>query len=129
MKQRCYDKKTTNYKNYGGRGITICDRWHKFENFLSDMGNPPTNKHQLDRIDNNKEYSPANCKWSTDYEQRRNQRRNVFITYNNKTLILNDWSKIVGIHRYCLYKRIFTRNWPIEKAMTTPSMKPKSKKT
>lgn len=76
MKQRCYNKKNKEYENYGGRGITICDRWVKsYENFLEDMGRKPTPQHSIDRIDVNGNYEPSNCRWATPYEQRMNQRK------------------------------------------------------
>ena len=76
MKQRCYNKETDNYKHYGGRGITVSSSWlSSFSRFHSDMGDRPSNKHSLDRIDNDKGYSVDNCKWSTVTEQRMNRRQ------------------------------------------------------
>lgn len=75
MKGRCYDPRDKRYKDYGGRGIMVCDRWlHNFENFLADMGNRPGPEYSIDRIDVNKNYEPSNCKWSTIAEQRNNRR-------------------------------------------------------
>ena len=75
MKQRCLNIKHHKYKNYGGRGIAVCDHWKEsFANFYKDMGDPPTSSHSIDRIDNNGDYSKDNCKWSTPKEQRANQR-------------------------------------------------------
>src|SRR3990167_8868979 len=94
MKRRCFEptNKTPPYRDYGGRGITVCDRWMKYEYFIADMGRRPTPRHSIDRRDNNGNYSPENCRWATPSEQSRNQRRNVFIEFCGDRLILADWS-------------------------------------
>jgi hypothetical protein len=91
MKRRCKDIKNIYYKNYGGRGITVCDRWEKFENFYSDMGPRPTTKHELDRIDNDQGYSLANCHWVTKKENQENKTRRCiecFAKMNKDGLLL-----------------------------------------
>lgn len=121
MKQRCYYKGHIFYKHYGGRGITVCDRWlgeHGFENFLNDMGNKPTPKHSLERIENNGNYEPGNCKWATVPEQRSNKRNNVRITFMGETLILEEWSRRLKIGSALLGKRI--KAWGVERAFTQP---------
>jgi hypothetical protein len=75
MKRRCHNINYSQYFYYGGRGITVCDRWiNSFENFIADMGEKPSSLHSLDRIDNNGNYEPSNCRWATSSEQRINQR-------------------------------------------------------
>lgn len=80
MKQRCYNPLSSGFKDYGGRGVRVCDEWkHDFNVFISDMGLPPSHTHQLDRINNNLDYSPSNCKWSTRKQQMRNTSRNRLV--------------------------------------------------
>lgn len=93
MQTRCYNKKRSCYRHYGGRGISVCDRWMKFENFLEDMGERPLNM-TLDRIDNNGNYSPENCRWATYSEQSRNKRNNRLIEIEGVTKTLKDWSDL-----------------------------------
>lgn len=96
MKYRCYNKNGDHYHIYGARGIVVCDRWvNSFENFIADMGKKPTSKHSLDRIDNNGNYSPENCRWATDFEQRRNNSRNHWIEYKGKKMVVSDLAEIL----------------------------------
>lgn len=118
MKARCCNPRGTQYAYYGGRGIRVCDRWlHSFKNFLSDMGRRPTPQHSIDRINNDGDYEPGNCRWATRKEQARNQRSNVRLTYNGQTLCLAEWAERLGIHRATLRSRLKT-GWPIEEAVS-----------
>jgi hypothetical protein len=111
MRHRCYDKKDIGFPNYGGRGIRVCQRWrHSFENFLADMGEcPPGNS--LDRIDNDDDYSPSNCRWATPREQANHRRDNVIITFQGRTLTASEWASELGIFVGTIYKRI-RAGWP-----------------
>ena len=99
MLDRCYNANKPGYKDYGGRGISVCDRWkHSFNDFLSDMGLRPSSKHSLDRFPNNDgNYEPSNCRWATKPEQQANTTRNVIISYNGKSMNIKEWSNETGI--------------------------------
>lgn len=111
IKARCYNSNNPAYKNYGGRGIKVCDRWlNSFENFIADMGNRPTKKHSIDRIDNDKGYSPDNCRWATDIQQNRNTRKNRWIEYGDKRMILTDWAKYLNTSVKNVHKMLKRKN-------------------
>lgn len=123
MMDRCRRKKNPYYKNYGGRGIIVCERWLKFENFRDDMlksyqkhfeefGKDTT----LERIDNNGNYCKENCHWVTWREQQQNTRRNINIIFKGRTQTLIQWSRELKINYQTLYNRLFRFNMPIEKA-------------
>jgi len=97
MMSRCNNKDHKSYKNYGARGISVCDRWYDFEKFAEDIVHRPSDQHTIDRIDNNGNYSPDNCKWSTWEEQNNNARGNRPITYKNKTLNLSQWARYLNV--------------------------------
>lgn len=122
MIQRCTNFNHYRYKDYGCRGITVCKRWRKFENFLADMGEVPKG-HQIDRINNNGNYCKLNCRWVTSKQNSRNRRDNCLITYNRKTQCLFTWAEEFNIHWATLRSRIYTLNWPIERALTEPVQK------
>jgi len=118
MIQRCTNPNHKDYHNYGGRGIKVSKRWVKFENFLEDMGEPPTDKHTLDRISNDGNYCKSNCRWATRKEQSRNTRRNRLITYKGKTQCLIEWAEELGIN-YSTLKWRLCNGWSIERAFET----------
>lgn len=118
MVARCTVPSSTRYKNYGGRGIQVCDSWLKFENFLNDMGECPPGM-TLERVDNDGNYCPENCKWAGIIEQANNKRNNVFLEYNGQKLTISQWEKKLGFKRASLWNRI-KAGWPIERALTTP---------
>lgn len=99
MTQRCTYKKCPQYKDYGGRGIKVCNRWLKFENFISDMGLRPSLNHSLDRFPNiNGDYEPNNCRWATRYEQDRGKRSNIWFEINGVKKCQQDWAVELGTH-------------------------------
>ena len=119
MHRRCDSSYVPEYKNYGKRGIIVCERWGDFQNFYDDMGEMPPGL-SLDRIDVNGNYEPSNCRWATWDEQGCNRRTNKFYAFAGETHILSQWAKITGIKRGTLFGRIVVRNWTVEKALTTP---------
>lgn len=119
MIRRCHNPSCNVFHHYGGRGISVCDRWRKsFECFLEDMGMPPKGM-SLDRIDNEAGYSKENCRWATRKQQSRNTRRNRLLTLNGETMCLAEWAERIGVSAKLLGTRIYTHKWPIEKALTT----------
>jgi hypothetical protein len=122
IRQRCLNPNDPGYHRYGGRGITICDRWSVFENFLTDMGPRPSPDHSIDRKDNDGPYSPDNCQWATIRVQTRNRRANVRVTAFGRTQVLKDWAHEVGINYQTISARL-NAGWPIETALTAPRKK------
>jgi hypothetical protein len=120
MLRRCYTPTTNGFEHYGGRGISVCDRWHhSFENFLSDMGFRPSRRHSLDRENNDGNYEPSNCRWATAEQQANNKRSNIYITLNGETLTETQWRKKLGFERGVISYRIKS-GWSPEEALTTP---------
>jgi hypothetical protein len=128
MKGRCLNEKDKGYKNYGRRGITVCNDWLEFENFYNDMNTSyqehcrinGTWKTTLDRIDVDGNYNKDNCRWADWKGQANNRRNNHYITYQNETLTLKQWSEKFNIHYPTLKNRITNLKWEPEKAFTTP---------
>lgn len=120
MKVRCYNPRTPGYKNYGGRGITVCDRWiNSFENFVLDMGEPPSDKYSIERKNNSLGYTPKNCVWATRYEQNNNKRNNRALIYQKERLNITQWCQTLGLNKNTIFARI-RRHWSTKKALSTP---------
>lgn len=116
MKYRCNNPNSTAYSRYGGRGIKVCDRWmESYENFLADMGICP-NDRTLERVDNNKGYSPENCKWATKYEQDRNKRSSIKIEANGAIFNLKDAATMYGLHPSLIKQRAKSRHYQLQEA-------------
>lgn len=125
MTQRCSNSHDIGYTDYGGRGIRVCERWRKFEHFLEDMGEPPPNC-QIDRIDNEGDYEPNNCRWTSPRENSRNRRSNCLITYRGRTQCVAAWAEEIGVPRHILYLRL-RRNWSIERTFAQSIRKTRRK--
>jgi hypothetical protein len=126
MIQRCTNPKEKKWMSYGGRGISVCTRWRtSFMDFLADVGERPSMKHTLDRYPNQDgNYEPGNVRWATIKEQNNNYRRNIRLTYQNRTQNLREWSVEFGINEVTLKQRL-KRGWDMGKALTTPPMESK----
>lgn len=130
MLARCYRVENANYRWYGGAGHYVCQRWrHSFDSFLADMGQAPSRKHTLDRINTLGSYTcgkcdecqekqqPFNCRWATKYVQARNAKNNLWFTHDGRTMILKDWARLLGISYLKLYHRLFRDHLPFEEAI------------
>lgn len=107
MKSRCQNPRYRKFPDYGGRGITICKRWNdSFSAFLADMGPRPSSDHSIDRIDNDGNYEPGNCRWATRSQQAMNRRGKVLYEYNGRSLTMTEWAKELGVPRCSLGNRI-----------------------
>jgi len=119
MKARCYNKNSADYPRWGGRGIAVCDEWrNSFETFYTDMDPRPTPKHTLDRIDNDGNYGPSNCRWATRTIQNRNKGWKSTIEFHGESLTAAQWSRRLGGNRALVSKRL-SRGWAVERALTT----------
>lgn len=117
IKSRCYNPNNPRYIRYGGRGITVCDRWRdSFDNFLADMGGRPKGL-TIERVDNDKGYSLDNCIWATCQEQSLNKSNNIWLTYRGKTLVIAHWAKIRGIGKTTIRERL-RRGLSIQKVLS-----------
>lgn len=120
IKRRTTSYNEQNSKYYIGRGIKMCDRWlNSFENFLDDMGRAPSPKHSIDRINNNGDYTPDNCRWVTHREQMSNTRATKWIEFNGERHTQEEWGRLTGLGGLTILKRL-KRGWSIEDALTRP---------
>lgn len=121
MKSRCQDPKNPKFPHYGGRGIEVCERWQAFENFLADMGECPPD-HSIDRINNDGNYEPGNCRWANMRTQRLNSRQNRILIYNGVSLTVTEWAEKLGVDRNALFARL-REGWTPRRAIETPFTK------
>lgn len=120
LRRRCCDPNNRQYPDYGGRGISVCARWYfSFENFYEDMGPRPSPDHSIERIENNGNYEPGNCKWATRAEQNRNRRNTHFVMLGDERLCLAEAVRVVGLDRSTIRRRL-KRGWDMDRALTTP---------
>lgn len=124
MKNRCYNKNVKAYKNYGDRGIKVCDEWldkkNGFKNFyLWAMNNGYKENLTIDRINNNGNYEPDNSRWATRSEQNHNRKNSIMLTYNGQTKHITEWAKEYNLSRDCLWERLYVLNWNLEKSLLT----------
>ncbi len=118
MRDRCLNTADKRYADYGGRGITICERWDSFRNFLADMGEKPAGL-TLGRKDNDGSYSPENCRWETWRQQQNNRRSNCLKTMEGRTQTVAQWAREFGVPRGRVYQRL-QRGWSTRRALTEP---------
>jgi len=120
MLRRCYNPNDNRYYSHGGRGIIVCDRWkNSYENFLKDVGRAPTSKHSLDRIDNNRNYEPSNCKWSTITEQANNKRNTYMVDVGGIKTPLGILCRYYNAPIELVRGRL-NNGWDVETALTKP---------
>lgn len=122
MIDRCENPNNRAFKNYGGRGISVCDRWRMLENFYADMHATYWPGAEIDRTNNNGNYEPDNCDWVTSARNSDNRRSARLITFNGKTQSLKRWSEESGINYGTLHTRLTKKGWSVERALTTPSI-------
>ncbi len=128
MRDRCNNPNHKQYKNYGGRGIKVCDRWNSFETFIQDVGFAPTVNHSLDRYpDKDGDYTPENVRWATNEEQSKNKRVTVIVVIDGIEKCASDWCKHFGID-YSTYLDRVKKGWSKEDALKTPPQNQNNKK-
>lgn len=120
MIKRCTNPRAKNWGDYGGRGITICDRWRDFRNFLADMGERPSKDHSIDRINNDGNYEPANCRWADRTTQANNKRNNRIVEFDGLRLTVPQWARRFGVSADAIRQRLLAK-WPVNERLFTPS--------
>ena len=129
MIQRCFNSNTPEYKYYGARGITVCERWRDFAAFLEDMGERPSKKYSIDRINVNGNYEPENCRWADERTQHNNTRRNIYYVYNGENKTAAELARIAGIGYDTMRARLSKQGLTPEQAVKLPVKKWGSKKS
>lgn len=119
MLTRCRNRKASDYRSYGGRGIQVCERWLTFAHFLADMGMPPTDNHSIERENNNGNYEPGNCVWLPVVEQAWNRRSSLFLEANGERLTASQWDRRMGYSRGTVAKR-FRHGFSVSDAIFKP---------
>lgn len=117
MRDRCRRQSHPGYELYGGRGITVCARWSSFQNFLADMGRRPSSSHSIDRIDNDGNYEPGNCRWATPKEQASNRSPNRFVEIEGERVTVQEASRRLGLGKNTVAERL-RHGWSVERALT-----------
>lgn len=120
MIDRCRNENNRAFKDYGGRGIRVCERWQSYENFIADVGRRPSPEHSIDRIEVNGNYEPGNCRWATYKEQANNKRCNRIIEYDGESKTLSEWVDAIGVVHYKLAWERLRNGWSFEAALKTP---------
>ena len=118
---RCSCESNTAYGYYGGRGITVCERWLVYENFRDDMGERPSPNHSVDRINNNGAYSPENCRWATREQQGRNKRNNIMVAIGTEVACIAEWCDRLHLNRDTVYMRLHIGWTPMQAILAPPN--------
>lgn len=123
IKDRCTNPKRKDYPRYGGRGVRVCDRWlHSFENFIADMGEKPSSRHSIERLNNDGDYEPRNCVWATSIEQQNNKRTSRFITSGGRTQTVETWAREIGV-KSCTLRWRLNHGWSDEETVNPKTRK------
>jgi len=123
MRNRCLNKNGKDFHRYGGRGIQVCSRWNKFENFKEDMFWSYKDSLEIDRVDNDGDYSKENCRWTTRLQQNNNTSANVNITHKGQSMSVSRWAKSLDMSVQTLWSRLYRYGWTVEDALTKPARK------